>query len=430
MSISGHQAEAFIHRLLEGHTLEELLDRLRPGPSGSFHRMPGGSLVTEEAIARRWEISGAEESRAALLDPGSLALAPQIARNIENFIGCVKVPLGLAGPLRVHGLHAHGEYLLPLATTEAALVASYARGASLITEAGGCTALLLSEGVTRSPGFVFRDLVEVSRFLAWALPRFEDFKAAAETTTSHGRLEQMKVTVEGNRVFFLLEFTTGDAAGQNMVTIATDAVCAYILEHGPVVPQAWYVEANASSDKKASGQAFTTVRGKKVTAEVTVPAELVKRRLHVDPTEIVGYYRMSAMGGILTGTIGIQGHFANGLAALFIACGQDAACVAEAAVGTNRFELTPEGDLYVAVTLPNLIVGTVGGGTGLPTQRACLELMGLAGPGHARAFAEVCAGAVLAGEISIAGAIAAGEFTRAHHKLARGREAARPEEAL
>jgi hydroxymethylglutaryl-CoA reductase (NADPH) len=385
--------------------------------------MPGGSLVTEEAMARRWEWIASKSSRDALLDSAGLELASHVARNIENYIGSVKVPVGLAGPLRVSGLHAHGDYLLPLATTEAALVASYARGASLITEAGGCTALLLSEGVTRSPGFVFRDLVEVSRFLAWAMPSFEAFKTVAGTTTSHGCLEQMKVTVEGNRVFFLLEFTTGDAAGQNMVTIATEAICAYILEHSPIAPQAWYVEANASSDKKASGQAFSTVRGKKVTAEVKIPADMVQRRLHASPANIVGYYRMSTMGGILTGTIGIQGHFANGLAALFIACGQDAACVAEAAVGTNRFELTPEGDLYVAVTLPNLIVGTVGGGTGLPSQKACLEIMGLAGSGKARAFAEVCAGAVLAGEISIAGAIAAGEFTRAHHKLARGREA-------
>jgi hydroxymethylglutaryl-CoA reductase (NADPH) len=129
---------------------------------------------------------------------------------------------------------------------------------------------------------------------------------------------------------------------------------------------------------------------------------------------------MSALGGVMSGSIGVQGHYANGLAALFIATGQDAACVAEAAVGVTRFEPMEDGGLYASVTLPNLIVGTVGGGTGLPTQRACLEIMGLAGAGHARALAELAAGLALAGELSITGALAAGHFTDAHRRLSRG----------
>jgi len=216
----------------------------------------------------------------------------------------------------------------------------------------------------------------------------------------------------------LFDYTTGDAAGQNMVTIATQAICADILARTPVTPRVWYVEANASGDKKASAQSFTTVRGRKVSAEALISGEVVRARLHAPAAALVDYWRMSALGGVLTGTIGVQGHYANGLAALFIATGQDAACVAEAAVGVTRFELRGE-DLYAAVTLPNLIVGTVGGGTGLPTQRACLELMGLAGDGGAAALAEVCAGCALAGELSIIGALASGEFTRAHERLAR-----------
>jgi hydroxymethylglutaryl-CoA reductase (NADPH) len=133
------------------------------------------------------------------------------------------------------------------------------------------------------------------------------------------------------------------------------------------------------------------------------------------------YWRMAAIGGVLSGTLGVQGHYANGLAALYIACGQDAACVAESAVGVTRFEETTSGDLYAAVTLPNLMVGTIGGGTSLPSQRACLEIMGLAGAGKARAFAERCAALVLAGELSIIGALASGEFTRAHQRLARAK---------
>jgi hydroxymethylglutaryl-CoA reductase (NADPH) len=212
-----------------------------------------------------------------------------------------------------------------------------------------------------------------------------------------------------------------------MVTVAADAICSYILESSPVKPLYHFVEANLSGDKKASVQSFTTVRGRKVTAEARVPGDLVRERLHTTPRRMTDYWRMSSMGGVMSGTIGVQGHYANGLAALYIACGQDAACVAESAVGVTRLEETPEGDLYAAVTLPSLVVGTVGGGTGLPTQRACLEILGLAGAGHARAFAEVCAGLALAGELSIVGALCAGDFTRAHQRLARGREAAAPE---
>jgi hydroxymethylglutaryl-CoA reductase (NADPH) len=165
------------------------------------------------------------------------------------------------------------------------------------------------------------------------------------------------------------------------------------------------------------------VRGKKVSAEATIPAELVRKRLATTPEQMVNSWRMSAMGGVLSGTMGVHGHYANGLAALYLACGQDVACVAESAVGVTRFELTEAGDLYASVTLPNIMVGTVGGGTGLPSQRAGLEVLGLAGPGKAQALAEVCAALCLAGELSIIGAICSGSFSRAHRLLARGRAA-------
>ena len=209
-----------------------------------------------------------------------------------------------------------------------------------------------------------------------------------------------------------------------MVTLATEIICTFIEKNSPIRPQYHFLETNMSGDKKASAQSFVSVRGKKVCAEVLLPADLVKRRLHTTARRMSDYWRMSAIGGVLSGTIGVQGHYANGLAALYIACGQDAACVAESAVGVTRLEEMEGGDLYAAVTLPNLIVGTVGGGTGLPSQRACLRVLGLDGDGHARAFAEVCAGLALAGELSIIGALSAGHFARAHRRLARGRAAA------
>ena len=164
-------------------------------------------------------------------------------------------------------------------------------------------------------------------FVAWAVPQLEQFKAVAATTTRHGELVDMQVTVEGNHVYLRFDFHTGDAAGQNMVTIATQAICDFIQQHSPVAPSYFFLEANMSGDKKASAQSFLSVRGKKVTAEITLPGELVRGLLHTTPERMVDYWRMSAMGGVLSGTIGVQGHYANGLAALYIACGQDAACL-------------------------------------------------------------------------------------------------------
>lgn len=427
MTSERRSGEELAADLLAGRSLEELVAALEPKPSADparLERIPGGSLATPQAVERRWrriaaQVPGLPEAvRQELLDPRTASRLARYGRNIEQLIGCVSLPVGLAGPLRVNGLHAQGDFLVPMATTEAALVASYSRGARLLSEAGGCSALLLAEGVTRSPGFAFANVGEAGRFVVWALSQQEAFAAVAAITTAHGRLEATRLSVEGNHVYLLFDFSTGDAAGQNMVTFATRAICDHILRHTPVQPLHWFVEANLSGDKKASAQSFSTVRGKKVTAEIHLSAELVERRLHTTPGRMVDHWRFGALGGVLSGSIGVHGHLANGLAALFIACGQDAACVAEAAVGVTRLEES-DGGLYAAVTLPNLIVGTVGGGTGLPSQRACLELLGLAGEGHARAFAEVCAGLALAGELSITAALCSDDFSRAHRKLAR-----------
>jgi len=421
------RARLFLDRLFQGRSLDELGHRLKPK-----HHAPSGKVLrafrsTLDGLEQRWQLLATRpESRAALADPETLRQMPSYQCSVENFIGTVKLPVGLAGPLRVNGLFAQGDFFVPLATTEAALVVSYNRGAQLITEAGGCTALLLNEGMTRAPGFAFANLREAGRFLVWALSQLEEFRQQAEATTRHGKLIDMRIMVEGNHVYLNFEFTTGDACGQNMVTFATEAICRYIDAHAPVRPQYSFVEANLSGDKKASAQSFLSVRGKKVTAEVILPPDLVGSCLHTTPEQMANYWRMSAIGGVLSGTLGVHGHYANGLAALYVACGQDAACVAESAVGVTRLEVTSEGDLYAAVTLPNLMVGTVGGGTGLPSQQACLDILGLTGPGKAAALAEVCAGLCLAGELSIIGSLCAGDFAHAHRCLARAKPARQP----
>lgn len=422
MSTHYRQANRHLNELLQHSTVEQLIQQLQPKDVPRRARVPGGSRMTPEALAKRWQVLGASQAiQEAIADPLTIGQMDCYRQNIENFIGTVKIPVGMAGPLQVNGLYAQGSYYVPLATTEAALVASYGRGAQVLTAAGGCSAMLLSEGVSRAPGFAFRNLAEAGQFMMWAIAHQPTFKQVAESTTRHGQLVDMRLTVEGNHVYLEFQYTTGDASGQNMVTIATDAICDYIQQHCPIQPQYSFVEANLSGDKKASAQSFLSVRGKKVTAEAVIPAAIIQKYLHTTPKAMENYWRMSALGGTLSGTIGVQGHYANGLAALYLACGQDAACVAESAVGVTRFEVTEDNSLYASVTLPNLIVGTVGGGTGLPSQRACLELMGVAGTGGARPFAEICGALLLAGELSIIGALTSGEFTRAHQRLARGR---------
>lgn len=411
-----------LQKLLQNDSPEALVQKLKAKYHPMLPKVPGTTHITANAIEKRWKLLALDSHhKSMILDAQTSELMQKYEQNIENFIGTVKVPVGLAGPLRVNGLYAQGDYYLPLATTEAALVASYHRGSVMISEAGGCTTALLSEGVSRAPGFAFESLPEVGIFVKWCLENMKQIKEVAESTTKHGKLKDMQITIEGNHVYLIFEYSTGDASGQNMVTICTEAAISYIVEHCPLKPTHYFIEANMSGDKKASTQSFHTVRGKKVTAEVILSAELLNKYMHTTPEKMVKLWYMTALGGVLSGTIGVQGHYANGLAALYLACGQDVACVAESAVGITRFEIKENRQLYVSVTLPNLMVGSVGGGTGLPSQQANLQILGLAGSGKAKALAEVCAALALAGELSINGAISAHHFTRAHKRLARGK---------
>ena len=379
----------------------------------------------QTSIARLWQRLNADAhasdaEQALLADPQTVADAEVYSSNIENLIGTVKVPVGVVGPLRINGLNAHGDFFVPLATTEAALVASYGRGARVISDAGGASAALVSNGVLRTPGFTFENLVDAGLFVDWVARSTDELKAAAEATTRFGKLISLEPVVDNDTAFLLCRYTTGDASGQNMVTIATEAMCRYIEAHTPVTPKHWFIEANFSGDKKASYLGLLTGRGRKVSASVLIPDDLIRRQLRTDPERMLEYGKMANLGALLSGQFGAQAHYANALAALYIATGQDAACVSESAVGFTRMERRGDG-LFLSVTLPNILVGSVGGGTGLPSQNAALRMMGLAGAGKASALAEVAAVLCLCGELSIIGAISAGHFASAHQKLARQR---------
>ena len=341
--------------------------------------------------------------------------AATYARSIENYVGEIRLPVGVAGPVRVSGTHARGDYAVPLVTTEAALVASHDRGMRLINAGGGARAAVLAEGVTRAPGLSFESMADAGRFLGWLLPRTDELKRAAEATTRHGRLTEVRVHVEANHVYVLMHYTTGDAAGQNMTTFATQAALDWILAGTPVTPTGAYVEANFSGDKKASLLSMLSVRGRKVSAECVVPGRWLRKMTRCSAEDMRRYWDLGAGGAAASGTVGVQGQYANGLAALYLATGQDVACVAESAVGRTRMECRGD-DLYACVTLPNLIVGTVGGGTSLPSAAAGLGLLGVK---SANELAEVAAAVALAGELSIVGALASGEFAAAHRDRAR-----------
>lgn len=414
----------FIARIRDMMSVAHAVERLKarfdaPSP---IRIVPRTSPTT---IARLWaklEALGVPaSSRTPLADEATLAAAERYAANIESMIGTVKVPVGVVGPLRVNGLNAHGDFLVPMATTEAALIASYARGAIATNRAGGVAATTLSDGVLRTPAFRFDSIAGAGQFVDWAAAHPDILTKAANATTQHGALVSIDPVIDGEVVFLLCTYFTGDASGQNMVTIATDALCRAAVAACPVQPVSWFLEGNYSGDKKASFLGVMRGRGRKVTAQVDLPAAIVERILGVSVECILEYGRIANLGSLMSGQIGAQAHYANGLAALYLATGQDVACVAESAVGYTRMEPSALG-LKVTVTLPNLLVGTVGGGTGLPSQAAALELMGLRGSGKALALAEVAAALCLCGELSLTAAVAGGQFGAAHRRLARGRK--------
>ncbi|MDD4457033.1 MAG: hydroxymethylglutaryl-CoA reductase [Syntrophotalea acetylenica] len=423
MTVSREFSESAIKSVLQGKDPGELAVQLQMRTVDEFPlppSLPRESVADQPSQETRLRILEGQGIRFEYLTGRKRVEDPGVFQShIENYIGIAQLPVGAIGPLRINGVHAHGDFYVPLATSEGALIASYNRGAKIASLSGGVRAFCLTERVSRAPGFLFADLIQAGEFIVWVIRHFENLREEAQKTTTHGHLEDMKVTLEGNHVFLHFEYTTGDAAGQNMVTIATEAACRFIVAKCPVKPKLWFVESNMSGDKKATALSFLSVRGKKVIAETVIPRNLIKRMLHTTPEMMMEYWKMSFVGGVQTGSIGVQGHYANGLAAMFIACGQDAACVAEASVGLTRLDLDDNGDLYISVSLPNLIVGTIGGGTGLPTQKECLAMLGCTESGSARKFAEICAAVALAGEISIMGALSSGQFTQAHIKYGR-----------
>ncbi len=349
------------------------------------------------------------------------ACDPQLTRgNIENFTGFAQVPVGFAGPILVHGEHARGEFLVPLATTEGTLVASYSRGMKALNLSGGVTCTVQADHMQRAPVFIFDSAREARAFCGFVDAHMDEIRLAAEATTRVGKLEQIETYLASKFAYLRFNFTTGDAAGQNMVGKATYAACSWILEHEPNVRR-FYLEANLATDKKASQVNLMRTRGKRVTAECIVRRSVLTEVLRVEPESLAYHWGVANVGSILSGANNNGLHSPNAIAAMFIATGQDVANVAEGSAGIVYAELTPERDLYLSMTIPSLIVATHGGGTSLPTQRECLEALGCFGKGKVNKLAEIVAGTVLAGELSLAAAISSLEWVSSHEKYGRNR---------
>ncbi len=343
--------------------------------------------------------------------------------NIEHLTGVVQVPLGFAGPLSVRGEHATGDFYVPMATTEGTLLASYGRGMRITRAAGGITTTVVGDAMQRAPVFGFANAREAQAFATWIVAHTSEIAAVAETSTRTGKLIAIERYVAARFTFLRFNFTTGDAAGQNLSSKATEVACHWIREQYRDIAEivSFTLSGNMDTDKKASYINALHTRGKRVVAEITLPDALLREHLHVSAEVLFNSRLRSTLGAWMAGSTNNGSHAANAIAAMFIACGQDPANVAESHVAVAYADITPTGDLYYAITLPSLIVATYGGGTGLPTQRECLETLGCYGTGKARKFAEIVAATVLCGELSLGAAVVAGEWVNAHERLGRNR---------
>ena len=344
--------------------------------------------------------------------------------NIENMIGAVGVPVGIAGPVSVAGGAVEGEKYLPLATTEGALVASVNRGCGVIRESGGANARILKSRMTRAPVFRVADVTEAERVVSWVRGHTDGLRDVAEGTTSHGELVEVTPYVVGDSVFLRFGYDTKDAMGMNMATIATQAACDRIEEETPAELVA--LSGNLCTDKKPAAINAVEGRGRSVTADVEIDREVIEDRLHTTPEAIDAINtRKNLVGSAKAASLGFNAQAANVVAAAFLATGQDGAQVVEGANTITTTDVREASEtLYASVSLASLEVGTVGGGTKLPTQAAGLDVVGVRGGGdpagsNADALAEVISVGVLAGELSLLGALASRHLSSAHEQLGR-----------
>jgi len=401
--------------------MDEYLRRLRDG-SLKLYALEK-ELPPDKAVAiRRRFIEEETNTKLEHIGDLSISLDSVVKKNCENMIGTIQVPVGVAGPIMIHGEYAEGSYYLPLATTEGALIASVNRGCSLISAAGGAEVRILKDGMTRAPVFAADSIIHAKTICDWVMNHQDEIRAEAEATTRFGKLTSIDVTTGGTSVFVRMAFFTGDAMGMNMVTIASAKAADLISQKTGARLIA--LSGNWCTDKKPASINAVMGRGKTVSAGILLTNELIERVLKTTASSLLEVNaRKNLVGSARAGALGFNAHAANIIAAMFIACGQDPAHVVEGSLCITTVDSAPDG-VYVSVTLPALPVGTVGGGTGIDTQAESLRMLDVLGSGtppgsNAKKLAEIIASGVLAGELSLLGALAAQHLARAHSTLGR-----------
>lgn len=363
-----------------------------------------------------------KETKASLHHISKYSFNPELVNgNIEHFTGIAQIPIGFAGPILVNGEHAQGEFYIPMATTEGTLVASYNRGMKITKASGGVRATVVDDCMQRAPVFIFDHAGYARDFGLWVTANFEDIKAAAESSTSIGKLRDIEQYAASKMRWLRFNFTTGDAAGQNMVTKATRKACQWILEQNPPGLEHFTLAANFDTDKKHSNVNALRSRGKRVIAETTLSKQFIEDTLHTTAEALHYQRQLSNLGAIQCGSVNNGSHFANALTAMFIATGQDVANIAESSAGFVHGEVTANGDYYFSITIPALIVATYGGGTALATQKESLDIMGCFGQGKVKKLAEIMAAVVLCGELSLSAAVISDEWVSSHENYGRNR---------
>jgi len=398
---------------------EEIIEKLVKGEL-KLYQIENYTDNIQEAVEVRREfaeqISGANLKH---VSHHSLDMDRAMKKNIENPIGVVQIPVGLVGPLQINGEHAHGDYYVPLATSEGALVASVNRGCSISKAAGGITVRIIDDKMTRAPVIRADSIQKALELKEWIERHFIELKEAAESTTRHGRLLKVDpVIVVGRYVYPRFTFTTGDSMGMNMVTIATEKALEILTRETRAHVVA--LSGNLCVDKKPSALNLIEGRGKSIVAEIIIPKNIVEEKLKTTAESIVEVNLAKNMiGSAISGSMGFNAQYANMIGAIFLATGQDEAHIVEGSLGVTTAE-EQKGDLYFSVTLPDVPLATVGGGTSLETATECLQIMGVQGEGNVGKFAEIVGATVLTGELSLMGALAAGHLARAHKDLGRG----------
>jgi hydroxymethylglutaryl-CoA reductase (NADPH) len=406
--------------------LDELVREIAAGER-RLHELPPDLPAAEAAEVRRRAVAALRRSDLEHTGRYSLDAERAASRHCENFVGASQVPLGIAGPLIVRGNYvtADEQLYVPLATTEGALIASVNRGCQAIVEAGGAVVHVEDVGMTRAPVFRTNGLTETGRFLDWLAANEERIREVAEGTSRYLRLVDIKTQVVGTSIFVRFRFASGDAMGMNMATIACDRIVRELIapETGVVCVA---LSGNYCVDKKPSAINFLEGRGKRIRAEIELDAEILARCLKTGAESLIEVqYRKNLVGSIVAGAMGSNAHFANVLAAFYIATGQDVAQVVEGSMGMTTVERAGDDGVLASIFLPDVPLGVVGGGTALGTQREALALLGaVADPEHPGAgslrLAEILGATVLAGEISLLAAFTSGDLASAHERLGRG----------